>query len=103
MEDATLTILDVTYPASDGTQIQARHWPRPAPSGVLVISHGVGEHGGCYRHVAEELGPRLNVDVLALDYRGHGRSPGDRGVVGKYEDYLGDFAGALAWADRERP
>ena len=47
----------------------------------MIISHGFAEHGGCYRRVAEALGTRLELDVIAVDYRGHGRSPGRRGVV----------------------
>ena len=94
---------DATFPAADGTALNSWYWPASSPRGVLLIAHGLGEHGGCYRHVAETLGPRLDLDVLAFDFRGHGRSPGRRGVVRRYEDLQGDLAGAFAWAGRERP
>ena len=40
----------------------------------MIVSHGFAEHGGCYRRVAEVLGTRLELDVIAVDYRGHGRA-----------------------------
>lgn len=94
---------DVLIPATDGTALRGWFWTRSQPRAVLVISHGFGEHGGCYRHVAEAIGPLLEVDVLALDYRGHGRSPGRRGVLQSFEDLAVDLHSALDWAARARP
>jgi alpha-beta hydrolase superfamily lysophospholipase len=101
MSNETLTLQDVTIRSTDGMPLRAWYWPRPDPAGIVVISHGIGEHAGCYRHVAEELSPRLDVDILAFDYRGHGRSPGRRGVVAKYEDLLGDLQGVFRWVEQE--
>jgi alpha-beta hydrolase superfamily lysophospholipase len=56
-----------------------------------------------YCHVAEGLAQLAGVDVLALDFRGHGRSPGRRGVVRRYEDLCDDLRAAVAWAGEERP
>jgi alpha-beta hydrolase superfamily lysophospholipase len=67
------------------------------------VAHGFGEHGGCYRHVAEAIGPAADVDVVAPDLRGHGRSPGRRGVVSAYEDLVGDLRSVFEWAGRSRP
>ena len=44
------------------------------PAGGLVIAHGYGEHGGAYRRVAEALSGRADLDVIAVDFRGHGRA-----------------------------
>lgn len=93
---------DVAFPTADGLELRGWHWTRPNPRGVVVVSHGFGEHGGCYRHVAEALGPALEVDFVAPDLRGHGRSPGRRGVVGDYEDLVSDLRAAFAWAGRAR-
>lgn len=95
--------LDVLIPATDGTALRGWFWTRPNPRAVLVISHGFGEHGGCYRHVAEALGASLGIDVFALDYRGHGRSPGRRGVLRNYDDLATDLHSALDWLARSRP
>jgi lysophospholipase len=94
---------DVTITSKGGVLLRAWYWTRPHPAGVLVIFHGFGEHGACYRHVVDVLGPALELDVLAPDQRGHGRSPGRRGVVGQYDDLVADVNAALDWATRERP
>jgi alpha-beta hydrolase superfamily lysophospholipase len=69
----------------------------------VVVSHGFGEHGGCYRHVAEFLGPAVEAEVVAPDLRGHGRSPGRRGVVGHYDELTADLRAALSWVADVRP
>jgi lysophospholipase len=94
---------DVSFASGDGTQLRARFWAHANPRAILVISHGLGEHGGSYRPVAEAIGRASSVDVLAFDYRGHGRSAGPRGVVRTYEDLERDLLAALDWAARERP
>ena len=53
-------------------------WEHPAPRGRVVISHGYGEHGERYRHVACWLNQR-GWAVSSLDHRGFGRSAGRRG------------------------
>jgi alpha-beta hydrolase superfamily lysophospholipase len=94
---------DETITAPDGRPLKAWRWVNERPRAVLVISHGLGEHAACYSHVAEGLGSALGIDVLAFDFRGHGRSPGRRGLVRKFEDLTGDLGAALSWAGRARP
>jgi alpha-beta hydrolase superfamily lysophospholipase len=94
---------DVKIGLPDGQELRGWYWPQPSPRGVLVIAHGFGEHGGCYEHVAGALGPALELDVLAFDQRGHGRSSGRRGVVREYMDLAGDVAAGLKWAASARP
>lgn len=90
--------------SSDGLPLHARLWPGVEPRGTLVVAHGLGEHGGCYEHVAEALTARPGlVDVVAADFRGHGLSPGRRGVVRRYEELVGDLRAAVAWAAARRP
>jgi alpha-beta hydrolase superfamily lysophospholipase len=64
----------------------------------------MGEHSGCYEELAETLAstPGL-VDVLRFDYRGHGLSPGGRGVVRSYDEFVSDLRAALDRAAEERP
>ena len=97
------TVRDIEVRASDGLNLRGRWWRRAEPRGILLITHGFGEHGGTYRHTAESLGSALDVDVVAIDLRGHGRSPGRRGVVRRYEDLTDDMTTALDWAARNRP
>lgn len=88
--------------SADGTRLRADYYPGHAPRGGLVISHGLGEHAGCYRHVAEALGA-VGLDVLALDYRGHGRSPGRRGAVENYGRLVEDLTAALEFLGHDNP
>ena len=85
--------------------LRGRWWRRAEPRGIVVITHGFGEHGGTYRQAAESLGAALDVDVVAVDLRGHGRSPGRRGVVRRYEDLTDDLSCAieLGRAEPARP
>ncbi len=48
--------------------------------------------------MAEVLGPALDIDVVAHDFHGHGRSTGRRGVVHKYEDLVDDLQAVVSWA-----
>ena len=43
--------------------------------GVVLISHGLGEHSGRYNHVAQAFTAN-HLHVYALDHIGHGQSPG---------------------------
>lgn len=88
----------MTVSAPGGRTLQARCWLGSAPRGVILISHGFGEHGGAYGHVAEALATALGVDVVAHDFHGHGRSTGRRGVVRRYEDLVDDLDSVIAWA-----
>lgn len=98
------TLEDHVIPSADGTPLHARCWSGHEPRGVLVVAHGLGEHGGCYDHVAEALTSRPGlVDVVAFDFRGHGLSPGRRGVVRHYEDLVGDLRAVVHWTARQRP
>jgi alpha-beta hydrolase superfamily lysophospholipase len=68
----------------------------------LILSHGFGEHAGLYARAAAALQPALELDVVAVDYRGHGLSPGRRGVVRRYDDLVNDLRGVLDWVGREK-
>ncbi len=103
MTSPDATESDVALRADDGTRLHARHWGVPSPRGVVVVAHGLGEHGGCYRHVAGAVGPAASVDFVAPDLRGHGHSAGRRGVVLRYDELTSDLFAAFDWAGREWP
>ncbi len=88
--------------ALDGTKLKARWWRRAEPRGLVIIAHGFGEHGGAYERVARALGAAVGVDVLAADFRGHGLSPGRRGVVRAFDELTGDLQSVVDWSARER-
>jgi len=93
----------VVVRAADGLALHARLWSAPDPRAVVVLSHGFGEHGGVYDHVARAIVPAAGVDFLATDLRGHGQSPGRRGVVRHYDELTADLIAAFDYAGRERP
>ena len=67
------------FQGAHGLTIAYREW-RPAAGttrAVLLILHGLGEHSGRYRHVAEAL-TDAGVACFGIDHRGHGLSDGAR-------------------------
>lgn len=61
---------------------------------VLVVSHGLGEHGGRYLHFPHFLEKHVDA-VYCLDHRGHGRSEGLRGHVERFDLFSDDLALAI--------
>ena len=90
--------------AEDGLDLHWQCWIPAKPIGVLVVIHGLAEHGGRYRETAEALAAK-GWAVYAGDLRGHGRSsdvPGAGRVhVKRFTDYCLDVATFIAVA-RER-
>lgn len=75
----------------DGVDLFWQGWlPDTDPTGVLLVSHGIGEHSGRYSSVVDELVPD-GWAVYGLDHRGHGRSGGTRVHVRRYQDLVDDF------------
>ncbi len=93
----------LTIPGTNGLSLHGRHWAVNDPRGVVVVVHGFGEHGDCYDHVARAVSPVAGVDFVAPDLRGHGLSPGRRGVVKVYDDLVDDVMSTVSWVERERP
>jgi alpha-beta hydrolase superfamily lysophospholipase len=98
-----MDVRDLAIPSVDGLRLTARWWPVPEPRAIVIVAHGFGEHGGTYAHVARSVGGTVGADFLALDFRGHGRSPGRRGVVRRYEDLVSDLRSVVAWVRTNRP
>jgi alpha-beta hydrolase superfamily lysophospholipase len=60
-------------------------------TGVLLVVHGLGEHGGRYMNVVDHFVP-LGYAVYALDHIGHGKSDGDREMVDRFADFTDTLA-----------
>jgi alpha-beta hydrolase superfamily lysophospholipase len=73
-----------------------------SPKGVVILSHGLGEHARRYDHVAQRFG-EAGLVTYALEHRGHGRSGGKRVYLKDMSEYTGDFGTLVAIADREHP
>ncbi|MBW3571036.1 MAG: lysophospholipase [Gemmatimonadetes bacterium] len=88
--------------ADDGVRLHYRSWPAAAERGVLLVSHGLGEHGGRYAALAEELAEH-GITVHALDHRGHGHSGGRRGHVAHFGEFVRDFESFRRATANEHP
>ncbi len=80
-----------TLESTDGLDLFVRRWHTDgvAHQWTIVIVHGIGDHGGRFRHFAEWFTP-LGGTVYAVDYRGHGRSGGQRGHTPSLNALLDD-------------
>ena len=80
--------------AADGTRLYwRRHTPDDTPRAELLFVHGLAEHSGRYGHVMRYFAEK-GFDCWALDYRGHGKSPGVRVHVDRFDEFLLDIAAA---------
>jgi alpha-beta hydrolase superfamily lysophospholipase len=57
---------------------------------VLIIVHGIAEHGARYRHAAAALSQR-NIASFVYDQRGHGEYPGTRAHIADFADFAADL------------
>jgi alpha-beta hydrolase superfamily lysophospholipase len=79
-----------TISSADNTGLYYQLWkPRTQPCALIVILHGLFEHGGRYRKLAEYLAAQGYI-VCAPDLRGHGLSQGKRVWVSSFSDYIFD-------------
>lgn len=74
----------------DGTKLFYQEWSRPEPKGLMIITHGHGEHSECYHRLIDGL-YSSGWSFMAWDWRGHGRSDGKRGFAGHFSHYVSDF------------
>jgi acylglycerol lipase len=98
-----LPAIEDTFRAADGTRLFERRWQPAEPArAVVVVVHGLAEHGGRYTRVAQHL-VRAGYAVLAPDLRGHGRSEGPRARVRSFDQFLDDLELSLGRAREWMP
>lgn len=78
----------------DGLLLHLHTWPVTNARGTVLLVHGLGEHIGRYAALAARLNA-AGWAVAGHDQRGHGRSPGARGAIGRADDFLRDLARVL--------
>ena len=75
----------------DGQPLRLHDWPLPQARGGVLLVHGLGEHAGRYGDLARWFNAH-GYAARAWDQRGHGESPGPRGVLSHPDDLLADLA-----------
>jgi len=84
----------------DGLKLFAQAWKPENPAKALaVIVHGLGEHSGRYKHVAEAF-TKNGIYSFSYDQRGHGRSEGLKGHTPTYGNLMDDLGIAIDHAHR---
>ena len=85
------TYKEESLDGAGGLRIFQRSWrPEARARGIIVLSHGFNSHSGYYVWAAEQL-LASGLAVYALDYRGRGKSDGERYYVDRFSDYAADL------------
>jgi acylglycerol lipase len=91
----------LTTPGLGGLDLHAQAWlPDVPPRAVVVVAHGLGEHSGRYARLAADLVGHGHA-VYALDHRGHGKSPGRRANIERFDHVVADFCAFAGRAGRQ--
>ena len=88
---------------ADRVELPLYRWPATGtPRATVALIHGLAEHAGRYSALAARLNA-VGVQLLAIDLRGHGRAPGRRAYVERFDDYLLDAQALLDAALQVHP
>jgi alpha-beta hydrolase superfamily lysophospholipase len=105
-EDAGETVARREADELVGTGRATIYWqawlPEAEPRAVVVLSHGISEHGGRYAWTGERLAER-GFALYAGDHRGHGRSSGPRAFVDRMDNVVADLDRVIDLARERHP
>jgi acylglycerol lipase len=94
---------ELQFPGVQDATLHGQAWlPERAPRAIIVVSHGLAEHGGRYSELASRLVGK-GYAVYALDHRGHGRSSGQRANIDRFDYLVSDLGTFIGRAQREHP
>lgn len=84
-----------TFRTDDGLRLFSQSWlPAGEARAVLALVHGIGEHSGRYGNLVNAIS-QSGFAIAALDHRGHGSSPGQRGHINSWKEYREDVRAFL--------
>ncbi len=76
---------------SDGLQLSGTSYSPPGEiKGIVVLLHGMGEHFGRFKHVADFFST-IGYATVGIDHRGHGNSGGKKGHTPSYDQLMNDI------------
>jgi alpha-beta hydrolase superfamily lysophospholipase len=85
------TYKEESLDGAGGLKIFTRSWRSAAgPRAAIVLSHGFNSHSGYYLWAAEQL-LASGLAVHAFDYRGRGKSDGERYYIESFSEYQSDL------------
>lgn len=79
-----------------------KHFPEKGTKACVVLIHGANDHIGRYKHIGKHFANK-GICVYGFDMRGHGKSPGKRGHIGKYSLVLDDIHDFVSKVSNENP
>lgn len=80
-----------TFQGAKGLELYYQSWhPQGSAEAVLIIVHGHGGHSGIFPLMVEYL-IEHNYAIYGFDLRGNGRSPGQRGYINSWSEFLIDL------------
>lgn len=93
-----MALQESQFVTKDGLTLFTRAWMTEKPAKALVvIVHGIGEHCGRYKHVAQIFND-YGFHVFSYDQRGHGKSEGPRGHTPSNQHLMDDLSLAIQQA-----
>ncbi len=78
------------FAGSEGDVVYHYWEPIGDTRGICIIVHGYAEHGARYDHVAHAV-RSAGLAVFAEDHVGHGKSDGERALIGDFEHIVDDL------------
>jgi uncharacterized protein len=82
----SVLVQDAQFTAEDGTRLHGWYVRHPQPKGHALLLHGNAGNVTLLADTLRVLNQRHKLAVLALDYRGYGKSEGTPNEQGLYQD-----------------
>ncbi|MBD0400511.1 alpha/beta hydrolase [Flammeovirga sp. EKP202] len=95
---------EYSWQTADNIDIYGKCWlpEDEKPKAIIAMIHGFGEHIERYAHVAAFFNEN-NYGFIGYDQRGHGKTPGKRGVVPSYDAVLHNVTELLSLIKEKFP
>lgn len=93
-------VVDYDFPVAEGVRVGGRFYPAEVGAPNILFFHGNGEIASDYDTVGPEYNKR-GMSLLAVDYRGYGRSNGEPTVTAMMHDAHLIFSQVKSWLQAE--
>jgi alpha-beta hydrolase superfamily lysophospholipase len=98
-----MKLTEINIDVSRDLQFYTREWlPEHNPKAILLLIHGLSDHSGRFRQVAEAF-VKEDYIFFAPDLRGNGLSPGKRGHFVSMEEMMEDIEALINYITKVHP